>query len=106
MKIECYQITIGIAGERWTVDYIGMPTSTEILDDIKEDQVQSLKNSAPVNHPQTITKFQRFRDLVLEYGVPEDDTRHCKHLGVNIGYIKVTCLRPRCLVTNWMEAIV
>jgi hypothetical protein len=104
MKIQIYRVTVAILGVQWTHTYLGRPTETDVLVSLKVAQAQKLKDTSEVGHPRVITEYQRYRDLILEYGLFEDELC-CKHLGVTVGTIKVKPLLVATMAHTWIEAL-
>jgi hypothetical protein len=103
MKIKFYRVTVSILGNKWSTDYLGRPTVAEVLATIDEDWALGLKDVGPECRPRINLRYQRFRDMVLEYGLPDD--RHCTHLGVTVGTIEVKALFTPRLTAGWMSAL-
>lgn len=66
-----------------------MPTAVEVLAVLRERCDQKLSEAGDGAHSRILNQFHSLRDLVLEYGLPKEGNRVCKHLGVPIGSVNV-----------------
>ena len=99
-RLPIYQVTVNTEGKPgWSRAFIGLPSTTEILCALKEDQSESEASAPYYENLMTLV-----RDHKLPNVVKNENIQVCTYAGIHVGSIRINEHQAAVITVALLEA--